>query len=214
MQKDVSGSYIWGHHQPTKSEKRLAEGLRRAGIKYGREVDVKGFTVDFMIDGWLVVEVDGESHLTKDRAKRDASRQRILENSGCTVLRVPASELLAPGGLGRWVKKIKEAMASPGSKLQRFRNVAYRNQLEKVRKALLAGEAERERRENLAYGNPKGRQRGSPKKARDSAEEETMEDYFGEGSVSFASLLEKYDGSPVKQTGKRYGAVPRPRRRK
>ena len=38
-------------------------GLKKAGLRFAQEVPVKGFTVDFLIDEWLVVEVDGESHL-------------------------------------------------------------------------------------------------------------------------------------------------------
>ena len=65
-----------GHHRETPSEARLRVGLKKAGLRFGQEVPVKGFTVDFLVDEWLVVEVDGESHLPKGRSEKDASGRR------------------------------------------------------------------------------------------------------------------------------------------
>ena len=95
MKKDKryeTGSYIWSFHQETRSERRLADAMRKAGLKFGQEVPVKNFTVDFLVDQWLVVEVDGESHLVKGRAEKDASRQKAIEDAGFTVMRVPAGD--------------------------------------------------------------------------------------------------------------------------
>ncbi len=192
--KRQDGSYIWSHHEETGSERKLAQVLGKAGIGFSREVPVKGFTVDFLVDQWLVIEVDGESHLTKERVRKDASRQKIIEDAGFTVVRIPASDLSSAGDQNRWVKRIKEILSSPPyKKSDGFQNEDYRRQLEAVRKALLAGERERLRRESLAYEGVR-----HPKHAgnRHPPEEETMEGYFGQSGEDFAALLMEYDQKP------------------
>lgn len=186
--KHPSGSYIWSHHQETTSERKLAQVLGRSGIKFFREVHLKGFTVDFLVDQWLVIEVDGESHLTSERARKDVSRQKVIEDAGFTVVRIPASELSSTGDQNRWAKRIKELLSSPPYKRSDgFLNQDYQRQLETVRKALLAGEKERLRRESLAReGASVARQQ------KHAAETETMESYFGQSGEDLAVLLEEY----------------------
>ena len=58
---------IWGYHEDTASELKLARALKKAGVCFEREVPINRFIVDFLVDGWLVVEVDGWSHLTASR---------------------------------------------------------------------------------------------------------------------------------------------------
>ncbi len=108
MKKDPTGSYIWGYHEETRSEQKLSAALKKAGLTFAREVPVKGFTVDFLIDEWLVVEVDGESHLISGRAQKDASRQKAIEDAGFTVIRMPSSGTSSDHELRRWVNLIKE----------------------------------------------------------------------------------------------------------
>lgn len=205
MRKDPTGSYIWGFHDETPSEKKLSAAMRKAGLKFGQEVAVKGFTVDFLLDEWLIVEVDGESHLISGRAEKDASRQKVLEGAGFTVLRVPARELSSDSDLRRWIKKIKEQVDAgpPYLTRQRFSNEDYRRQLEQVKKALKAGEEERRKREALAFGEPEDESqgsgpagehgRGAPRGSRASGPEESMEDYFGKAGQNFESMLKNYD---------------------
>ncbi len=201
--KDATGSYIWGYHAETPSERKLSQGLKKAGLRFSQEVPVKGFTVDFLIDDWLIVEVDGESHLVSGRSQKDASRQKALEDSGFTVLRVPASDLSLPGGLNRWLNRIKELVASPPHlNRDKFENRDFQRQLSAVRKALAEGEAERKKRESLAYEDAHRRTSGS----RSSGEEgESMEDYFGQDAEDFSSLLERYDWKSSDITGGRPG---------
>jgi len=186
-----TGSYIWSYHAETPSEAKLREGLRKAGIRFAQEVPVKGFTVDFLIDEWLVVEVDGESHLAKDRREKDASRQKAIEAMGFTVMRIPAGDLRTQGGLKRWVGRIEEQVrrGPPYKNPDKSPNQEYLRQLEEVRKALRLGELEREKRERLAYGPRKGSPDGAPGTG------ETMEDYFGSKAEDFGALLEDYDWS-------------------
>jgi len=197
VKKDVTGSYIWSYHDETPSERKLSQGLRKAGLRFSREVPVKGFTVDFLVDEWLIIEVDGESHLVSGKSQKDASRQKALEDSGFTVLRIPASDLSTQGGLNRWVKRVKELLASPPHlNREKFENRDYKHQLSLVQKALAEGEAERLRRERMAY-------EGLPTRAKGGSggeEGESMEDYFGKDAEDFASLLERYDFDPAKKT--------------
>lgn len=189
-----SGSYIWSFHIETPSERKLSATMSKAGIKFGREVPVKGFTVDFLIDSWLVIEVDGESHLVKGRAEKDASRQKVIEDSGFTVMRIPAAELSTESGLKRWVRRIEQKIAEGPPYLNQGRslNQDYLRQLEEAREALRIGEEERRKREAPAFGD--SRRSGRPDSFRE-ASGESMEDYFGSTAEDFEALLERYDWS-------------------
>lgn len=189
LSENRTGSFIWSYHTETPSEAKLRVGLKKAGLRFGQEVPVKGFTVDFLIDEWLVVEVDGESHLAKGRSEKDASRQTAIEAMGFTVMRVPAGDLRSESGVRRWVRRIEEQIREgpPYKKPDKSPNQDYLRQLEEVRKALRIGELERQKREALAYGQkPKtsGASNGTS---------ETMEDYFGSKGEDFGALLEEYD---------------------
>ncbi len=178
----LNGSYIWSHHEETKTERKLKKALLKAKINFSQEVPVRSFTVDFLINDWLVVEVDGESHLTSERAKKDKSRQKAIEDMGFTVMRIPASDLSRPMGQDRWVKKIQDTLSKPrfGAK-NGFSNVYYKEQVEKAKKALAQGEAREKRQESLAFDG------------KHTSEEETMESYFGEDGEDFAALLLQHD---------------------
>ncbi len=187
-----TGSYIWSYHSETPSERKLAAAFRQEGMRFGQEVPVKGFTVDFLLDEWLVVEVDGESHLAKGRAEKDASRQRAIEMMGFTVVRVPAGDLGSVAGVKRWVKRIRELLKAgpPYRNPEKTPNSDYLRQIEEVRKALRIGEAERKKREELAYGGSSRREAGSGRESPQTGE--SMEDYFGKKAEDFATLLEEH----------------------
>lgn len=190
----ISGSYIWGYHEETPSERKLARALREAGLKFAREVPVGKYTVDFLLDQWLVVEVEGETHLAAGRAERDARRQEELERMGFTVIRVPAYELSSGGGLKRWTKKIRDVLSAgpPYVNQPGFENTDYRQQIERVKKALRLGEIEQNKRLNSGTDT-----RTSGGRNRDNGEEETMEEYFGSKSYDFKALLDGIDWAKV-----------------
>lgn len=211
MKKDPTGSYIWGHHEETQSERKLAAALRKAGLPFAREVPVKGFTVDFLLDEWLVVEVDGESHLVSGRAEKDAKRQKAIEAAGFTVIRVPAAGLSAEHDLRKWVGAIKTKIAEgpPYQRGRSFENRDYKRQIAEIRKALEAGEEEKRKREALAR-DPSGSARRASK--RGDLGSESMEDYFGEKARDFGSMLENYDWSKApKKDDPRPGRPRKPR---
>jgi very-short-patch-repair endonuclease len=188
-----TGSFIWSYHSETPSERKLAAALRQEGLRFGQEVPVKGFTVDFLLDEWLVVEVDGETHLTKGQAEKDASRQRAIEAMGFTVVRVPAGDLGSVTGVKRWVKRIRERLKEgpPYRNPAKVPNSDYLRQIEEARKALRIGESERRKREELVYGGSSRREAGSGRRPPDIGE--SMEDYFGKKAEDFATLLDEHD---------------------
>jgi error-prone DNA polymerase len=67
---------------------RALRGRRLAGWKFRRQADLGPFIIDFLcFDPPLVVEIDGRSHDTFDRARLDASRDAYCRWRGFTVLR-------------------------------------------------------------------------------------------------------------------------------
>jgi len=68
----------------TPIERRLAERLRKSGIPFEVQVPIERYTVDFLIDGNLVVECDGEGW--HDPA-HDVERDRRLEHLNYRILR-------------------------------------------------------------------------------------------------------------------------------
>lgn len=70
----------------TEAEEALGYQLRTSEIRHGREVKIpliglKGLNyakVDFLIDGWLVVEVDGPSHEDREQRRFDREKDTAL----------------------------------------------------------------------------------------------------------------------------------------
>ncbi|MBE3519614.1 MAG: DUF559 domain-containing protein [Firmicutes bacterium] len=207
----LDGSKIFLFHEETPSEKKLARELSRRGVSFVREAPIRSYTVDFLIDGWLVVEVDGESHIPASRRREDLRRQRDLESSGFTVLRVPSADLSDKRRTDRWVETILSelkhgARQKPGLEASR-------------RRALAAGRRAMEERRRLALSPPPSSSPSSPDRfpldlirpapaasgrfpvvrTSDSARrsrEPTMAELFGPDSLSFAELLARSNWPP------------------
>ncbi|HEV2081789.1 MAG TPA: DUF559 domain-containing protein [Brevundimonas sp.] len=65
--------------------------LVAAGIRLDFQVEEGRYRVDFLINKWLVVEVDGAAYHSSPEAKsRDQMRDGYFEGLGYTVLRLPA----------------------------------------------------------------------------------------------------------------------------
>ena len=68
---------------------------RPGGYKFRKQFPFKQITADFAcLASRLIIEVDGENHSFGDRLQRDGRRDRMLEQAGFRVLRVPAREVL------------------------------------------------------------------------------------------------------------------------
>jgi very-short-patch-repair endonuclease len=76
-------------HDPAPAEQKLWACLRSrqlGGFKFRRQQPIEPFIADFFcFELKLVVEVDGDSHATRETY--DASRTKYLERDGCHVIR-------------------------------------------------------------------------------------------------------------------------------
>lgn len=82
----------------TPAEKQLWAVIRRkqvGGYSFYRQRPIDRYIVDFYCpDVCLAIEVDGRSHVGKEKLEADATRQRHLEELGMTVLRFSDREVL------------------------------------------------------------------------------------------------------------------------
>jgi very-short-patch-repair endonuclease len=62
--------------------------LRGGGLHFRRQHPERGYILDFVcLDRRLIVEVDGASHDTEDRARKDRVRDAVLGREGFVTLR-------------------------------------------------------------------------------------------------------------------------------
>jgi len=108
-------SVIEGHarlmrHAPTRSEELLWRcGLsgRKLGVLFRRQYRIGKYITDFAAPAVrLVVEVDGASHVGRERA--DERRDRALRRAGWRVVRLPAE--LVERELGVAVERVRQAL--------------------------------------------------------------------------------------------------------
>lgn len=80
----------------TRPEQKLWRGfLQNHQPRFRRQRMIKTFIVDFYCPAAkLVIEVDGESHVTEEGKARDAERTAVLEGLGLYVLRFINSEVM------------------------------------------------------------------------------------------------------------------------
>jgi len=61
------------------------------GMRLDLQVEESRYRVDFLVDRWLVVEIDGAAyHSSPEAVARDQRRDQELEALGYTILRIPA----------------------------------------------------------------------------------------------------------------------------
>ncbi len=76
----------------TSAEAQLWRRLRNrqfGGLKFVRQAPIGPYYVDFLCRSeWLIVEIDGGTHSTKDELARDAKRERFLTAQGYRVFRL------------------------------------------------------------------------------------------------------------------------------
>ena len=71
----------------SKAETIIYKGLQDANISFQFQYKIGPFRVDFLIDDWLVFELDGPLH--KLNVQYDMDRTKYIKNKGYTVLHVP-----------------------------------------------------------------------------------------------------------------------------
>lgn len=96
----------------TKAEVFLWKFILKAnitGYKFRRQRPVLNYIADFMsIDLNLIIEVDGNTHLSAVAREKDKVRQQVLEKHGFKVIRFTDGEVLLSLG---WVnEKIMETI--------------------------------------------------------------------------------------------------------
>jgi len=81
----------------TAAEDALWQALRRRQLgrwKFRRQHPIARYIVDFVIlDGKLVIEVDGGTHATDEERARDDERTRELERLGFHIIRVTNTDV-------------------------------------------------------------------------------------------------------------------------
>ncbi len=82
----------------TEGEKRLWSELRQFRTNYGihvrRQVPIGPYVVDFaVLRSNLIIEVDGETHVTSAGFEKDAHRDAYLSKLGYRVHRISTGEL-------------------------------------------------------------------------------------------------------------------------
>ena len=95
----------------TKAEKVLWSRLRRGqvGTHFRKQVPFKRYVLDFAsVTARLVVEVDGDSHYTKEGIKKDRERDAFLRERGFRVLRFSNLEVMT--SINAVVEQIAEAV--------------------------------------------------------------------------------------------------------
>jgi len=85
--------------------------LTGGGLTLQMQVPVTNYRLDFLIDGGLIVEVDGARwHSSPEAIARDAERDRALAAKGYEILRIPAKiTLYKPDEAIKQVRKARSA---------------------------------------------------------------------------------------------------------
>lgn len=84
--------------------------LMAENVRLDFQVAEGRYRVDFLMNTWLVVEIDGAAyHSSPEAVARDEIRDRHLESLGYSVLRLPAKLVFQTPSLA--VEKVKTAMA-------------------------------------------------------------------------------------------------------
>jgi very-short-patch-repair endonuclease len=70
-------------------ERQFAERLTLAGIHFEEQVIIGCYYADFLIDGKLVVELDGSQHAKQKAQRYDERRDAYMRQRGFRVIRIP-----------------------------------------------------------------------------------------------------------------------------
>ncbi|USQ74068.1 endonuclease domain-containing protein (plasmid) [Roseomonas mucosa] len=90
---------------------RPVDGVLKApGLTLNMQVDMKRYRLDFLANGWLVVEIDGAAwHSSPEAMARDKIRDKFFEGYDYTVLRIPAKTVF--GTPQEAVRMVRGALA-------------------------------------------------------------------------------------------------------
>ncbi len=92
MQRQGANEFAWTVWQWLRNRKCL-------GAKFRREVPIDPYTADFCcVELKLIIEIDGDPHLTEEGRERDRERDTYLIKLGYKILRVPGYEVIREDG--------------------------------------------------------------------------------------------------------------------
>lgn len=70
--------------------------LKAPGLTLNMQVEMKPYRLDFLANGWLVIEIDGAAwHSSPEAVARDKARDEFFQSYDYTVLRIPAKVVLS-----------------------------------------------------------------------------------------------------------------------
>lgn len=78
----------------SKIEGRFLYLLEQAGIKLRFHYKIGPYTADYLIDDFLVLELDGPTHFTENGKKHDSVRDKFIESFGYKILHIPVKMLM------------------------------------------------------------------------------------------------------------------------
>lgn len=78
----------------TWAEKKLRIMLDKKGVRYQQHSYIEGMEVDFLLQGDVVVEVDGYVHLRPEVVRKDLWKEHVLAMRGYKVIRVTNLDVL------------------------------------------------------------------------------------------------------------------------
>lgn len=100
------------------AEAKVAEALRAAGLAIACNVFIDNLEVDVVVEGRLVIEVDGYHHYARNNVRRDASKADRLLLAGYRLLRIRNADVHDPARLRMFVQQVKDELSQrPGANI-------------------------------------------------------------------------------------------------
>lgn len=121
----------------TTAEQKMAKALNKAGIKFEQNHLIEDYEVDFLIkEAGLVIEIDGFTHLSKEKSTSDQIKDRKLDDKGYTVIRLGNYQI--HNELERCVNEIKGMLnnAKPYFNKQSLDNPNWKEALKPIKQKL------------------------------------------------------------------------------
>lgn len=95
----------------------MAKALNKQRVSFVQNYLIDGYEVDFLIpEAGLVIEIDGFTHLSKEKLTSDQSKDRNLHDKGYTIIRFENQQV--HNDLEECVKEIKTIIQKTRSYLQ------------------------------------------------------------------------------------------------
>lgn len=86
--------YFGDREMGSKIEGRFLYLLDRAGIKLRFQYQIGPYFADYLVDDFMVLELDGPTHATAEGVSRDMARDKFIESFGYKVLHIPTELLM------------------------------------------------------------------------------------------------------------------------